>query len=216
MTTHPITASHSGLVGCHACDYVTSNELLKKSDHAHCPRCGSTLHQRIPDSIDRTWALLIASLILYIPANVFPIMTVVSFGRGEADTIMSGVIVLFQSNQAAIALLVFFASIFVPVLKIVGLAFLLISVQTKSTWRPVERTKIYRIIEVIGRWSMIDIFMISILIALVQLQAIATIDVGPAAVAFAAVVVLTMFASMSFDPRLIWDNLGPQPEAQHG
>jgi paraquat-inducible protein A len=106
-----------------------------------------------------------------------------------------------------IALLVFFASITVPVLKLLTLTFLLLSVQYKSQWRPRERTVLYRITEVVGRWSMIDIFMISILIALVKLQAVATIEPGLGAISFAAVVIITMFAAMSFDPRLIWDRL---------
>ncbi len=143
---------------------------------------------------------------LYFPANIYPIMTVISFGRGAPDTILSGVIHLIEANQWPIAALVFFASIFVPVLKILILGFLLISVQLKSNWRPRDRTVLYRFTETVGRWSMLDIFMISILVALVKLDAIATIEAGPGAISFAAVVILTMLAAMAFDPRLIWDN----------
>jgi len=172
-----------------------------------CSRCEAHVHLRKPNSISRTWALLIAAYILYIPANLLPVMTVISFGKGEADTILSGVKELIHAGMVPIALLVFFASITVPVLKLLTLTFLLLSVQYKSQWRPRERTKLYRITELVGRWSMIDIFMISILIALVKLQAVATIEPGPGAISFAAVVIITMFAAMSFDPRLIWDNI---------
>ncbi len=192
------------LGGCHACGHVMP--------HAHphwiggaCPRCAAALHHRKPDSISRAWALLIAAAILYIPANIYPIMTVISFGQGAPDTIISGVIHLIEANQWPIAILVFFASIFVPMLKISVITYLLISIQMGSTWRPRQRTLAYRLTEVVGRWSMIDIFMISILVALVKLDAVATIEAGPGAVAFAAVVILTMLSAMCFDPRLIWD-----------
>jgi paraquat-inducible protein A len=142
---------------------------------------------------------------LYVPANLLPVMTVTSFGKGEPDTILSGVKVLIEAGMWPIALLVFFASITVPVLKLLGLSFLLISVQRRSAWRPRDRTFLYRIIESVGRWSMVDIFMISILVALVDLGSIATIQPGPGAIAFAAVVIITMIASMAFEPRLIWD-----------
>jgi paraquat-inducible protein A len=132
-------------------------------------------------------------------------MTVTSFGRGEPDTILSGVKVLIQAGMWPVALLVFFASITVPVLKIVALSYLLISVQFRSHWRPRDRTMLYRVVEAVGRWSMVDVFMISILVALVNLGAIASILPGPGAVAFASVVILTMISAMTFDPRLIWD-----------
>ncbi|WNV06876.1 paraquat-inducible protein A [Candidatus Methylospira mobilis] len=183
------------------------------AEHAHryCPRCGSSLHLRKPDSLTRTWALTLTAYILYIPANLLPIMTVKMSGRGEADTILSGVKALIVGGMWPLALVVFFASITVPVLKLLALTGLLLSVQVKSNWRPRERTVIYRLTELIGRWSMIDIFVITILVALVQMGSLSTIDAGPGAVAFAGVVVITMFAAMSFDPRLIWDNLENQP-----
>jgi paraquat-inducible protein A len=170
-----------------------------------CPRCGAALHKRKTNSLTRTWALVLAATICYVPANLLPIMTVISFGEGEADTIISGVKALIALEMYPVALLVFFASICVPVLKIVAICFLMISVQRRSNWRTRERSMLYRITEIIGRWSMIDIFMISILAALVKLEALATIQPGPAAVFFAAVVILTMIAAMTFDPRLIWD-----------
>ena len=170
------------------------------------------MHVRKTNSLNRCWALLIAAAICYIPANVLPIMTVISFGEGEPDTILSGVKAFIDAGMYPLALLVFFASIFVPVLKLILLSYLMISVEFKSLWRPRERTIMYRITEAVGRWSMVDIFMISILAALVKLGSLATIEPGAGAGFFAAVVVLTMFASMSFDPRLIWDSLGEEDD----
>jgi paraquat-inducible protein A len=195
-------SASGSLISCHACDQVCR---LAHGEHAHCPRCGATLHRRKPHSLARTWALVIAACILYIPANLLPVMTVTSFGRGEPDTILSGVKVLIAAGMWPVALLVFFASITVPVLKIIALTFLLISVQRGSRWRPRDRTVLYRVVESVGRWSMVDIFMISILVALVNLGAIASIVPGSGAIAFASVVILTMIAAMTFDPRLIWD-----------
>jgi paraquat-inducible protein A len=163
------------------------------------------LHQRKSNSLTRTWALVIAAFIFYIPANVLPITVVTSLGKTQADTIMSGVIYFVQTGMWPIALVIFIASVFVPLVKLFLLTFLLISVQRKWKWRPKDRTRLYRITEVVGRWSMVDIFVVTILVALVKLGGLATIDAGPAANYFAAVVVTTMFAAMSFDPRLIWD-----------
>jgi paraquat-inducible protein A len=153
----------------------------------------------------RTWALLAAAVILYLPANVLPIMTVISRGQGEPDTILSGVKVMIAIGMWPVALLVFFASVTVPILKVTGLVYLLVSVGRRSTRRQRDRTLMYRVIEQVGRWSMVDVFMISILTALVSLGELATIVPGKGAAAFAAVVILTMLASASFDPRLIWD-----------
>jgi paraquat-inducible protein A len=177
-------------------------------DGFRCPRCGGIVWRRKPNSIQRTWALVIAAALFYVPANVFPVLTVELMGKGEPDTIISGVIELIDSGMWEVAVLIFFASITVPVLKLVGLSYLLISVQWRSQFRPRERTRLYRLAEGIGRWSMIDMFMVSIVCALVQLGAIATINPGLGAVCFAAVVVITMFAAASFDPRLIWDAAG--------
>jgi paraquat-inducible protein A len=161
------------------------------------------LHDREPNSIARAWALLIAACILYIPANVLPVMDTGSVFGGQSDTIMSGVIYLWVSGSWPLAALIFFASVMVPLLKILALALLLISVQRRSAWAPYQSTRLYRVIEFVGRWSMIDIFVVAILAALVQFQSLATIRAGPGTVAFGAVVVLTMFAAEAFDPRLI-------------
>jgi paraquat-inducible protein A len=200
----------TGLVACHACQLVVRFPAHAHADgvEARCPRCGAPVHRRKPNSLSRSWALAIAAIILYIPANLYPVMTVISFGKGDPSTILGGVKELFLHGMWPLALIVFFASVTVPVLKLVGLIWLLVSVQRGSTWRLRDRTALYRIVEAVGRWSMIDIFMLSILVALVRLGAIATIAPGVGAISFAAVVVLTMFAAMSFDPRLIWDAAG--------
>jgi paraquat-inducible protein A len=212
-------ASPGALLSCHACDQLVRRRHPGQHARLACPRCGARLHRRLPNSLRRTWALVITAVILYIPANLLPVMTVTSFGKGEADTILSGVKTLMDAGMWPVALLVFFASITVPVLKLIGLTFLLISVQRGSAWRRRDRTFLYRVIESVGRWSMVDIFMISILVALVNLGSIASIQPGAGAIAFAAVVITTMIASMGFDPRLIWDRQetshGPRPAIHH-
>lgn len=194
------------LVACEQCEQLVRC-AARELHGASCPRCGTALHRRKPDSLARTWALVVTAAILYVPANLYPIMTVTSFGRGEPDTIISGVVALIEAGMLPVALLVFFASITVPVLKLVGLTYLLVSVQRRQRRRARERTLLYRIIEGVGRWSMVDVFMIGILSALVALGNVASIEPGPGAIAFCLVVIITMVASMSFDPRLIWDVL---------
>lgn len=200
----PAVEDGASLALCEVCNLVAP--ITER--HLPCPRCGAARHLRKPDSLSRTWSLVATATILYIPANLLPIMTVVSFGHGEPDTILSGVKALFLAGMWPLALLVFFASITVPVLKIAGLVLLLLATRRKSRWRLKDRTVLYRIIDSVGRWSMIDIFMISILVGLVRLGAVATIDTGFGAVCFAAVVVITMFAAEAFDPRLMWDAAG--------
>jgi len=202
-TPEPPEQAHAR-ISCHSCSLILP-QAEAAGGHAACPRCHSSMHHRKPESVARTWAFLLAALICYIPANLLPIMTVISFGEGEPDTIISGVKALIAAEMYPVAALVFIASIFVPVLKIGILSYLLVSVQTRSRWRPRERTMLYRMTEAVGRWSMLDIFMISILAGLVKLGAIATIAPNLGAVFFAAVVILTMVAAFTFDPRLIWD-----------
>jgi paraquat-inducible protein A len=204
IVTVPPAAPDAPLMLCEACSLVAPFD----GHGSPCPRCGAARHHRKPDSIARTWALLVTGIILYIPANVYPVMTVISFGSGSPDTILSGVEELAKAGMWPLALLVFFASITVPVLKIVGIMILLITTQRGSHWRLRDRTVLYRIVETIGRWSMIDVFMISILVGLVQLQAIATISPGVGAIAFCAVVIITMIAASCFDSRLMWDAAG--------
>ncbi|MDR5853609.1 paraquat-inducible protein A [Caballeronia sp. LZ062] len=201
------TASREGVVGCHACGLV--QPLARTVEKQRCTRCGAAVHRRNPDSIARTWALLISAAILYIPANVFPMLHTSSILGSEDDTIMSGVALFWSDGDYPLAAVIFIASILVPMLKLLSLAFLVVSVQRRSTWRPRQRTTLFRIVEGIGRWSMLDIFVVTLTVALVRFKSVAVITAGPAALAFASVVVLTMLASMQFDPRLIWDNIEP-------
>jgi len=153
-----------------------------------------------------TWALLISAIAMYLPANIFPVMAVTSLGNTQADTIMSGVIYFLSHGDWPLALIIFIASVLVPLLKMIALTYLLLSVQRKSPVRKLQRTKLYRITELVGRWSMVDIFVVALLVALVQIGNLATIEPGIGAIAFAAVVILTMLAALRFDARLIWDN----------
>jgi paraquat-inducible protein A len=166
------------------------------------------MHMRKPNSVSQTWAFLLAAMVAYLPANLYPVMTVVSFGKAQSDTIMSGVIYLYVHGDWPLALIVFVASVLVPLLKMLALLYLLITVQRKSHLRNHQRTRLYRVVELVGRWSMVDIFVVALLAALVNVGAVATIEPGPGAIAFTAVVILTIFAAQSFDPRLIWDYPG--------
>ncbi len=203
-------AAALGLWSCHDCALLV--RAPSAGHHGHCPRCGARVHRRKTNSIARTWALTLTAAILYIPANVFPVMTVTSLGRAQSDTIMSGVLYLFEHGMWPLAALIFFASVFVPLLKLIAIAFLLTSVQRGWAWRAVDRTRLYRLAEVIGRWSMVDIYVVTILVALVKLGNLASIEAGVGAIFFGAVVVITMLAAESFDPRLIWDAIDHRDE----
>jgi len=203
MNVRPSTARQLGLINCHDCHLLVDADQART--HARCPRCGARLHLRKPNSLARTWALVWAAIVLIVPANVLPITVTITLGAKQADTIMSGVIYFMQTGSWEIAVVIFVASIFVPFAKLSILIFLLLSVRFRSAWRPKDRTTLYRLTELVGRWSMVDIYVVTILVALVKLGAVAAIEAGPAAVYFAAVVVLTMFAAESFDPRLMWD-----------
>lgn len=198
----PKTALAQGFIRCHDCGHLSH----RTGRHPRCPLCNARLHARLPNSFQRTAALALSALCLYIPANMFPIMLVTRFGVSEPHTIIGGIIVLVKSGMTPIALLVLVASILVPLMKLAGLGLLLLNVHYGWQAHARKWTVVYRIIAFVGRWSMLDIFMISILVSLVDMGGVAQIIAGPAATAFAAVVVLTMFAAKSFDPRLIWDN----------
>jgi paraquat-inducible protein A len=188
-------------VSCETCALVVVSD-----QHAGtCPRCGSTLHRRKPDSIAWTWALVTAAAVLYVPANLYPVLTVMQLGAGEPSTIIGGVRELIASGMYPLAALVFFASIAVPMLKLVGLTTMLVATQARRSGWLRDRTRLYHVVRWIGRWSMIDIFMESLLGALVQFGGVITIEPGIGAVAFCGVVVLTMFAAETFDPRIMWD-----------
>ncbi|MBF8733030.1 MULTISPECIES: paraquat-inducible protein A [Pseudomonas] len=197
-------AIDAGILVCNECHEL--NRQVSDSDEQSCTRCGAIVHARRPNSIVRTWALLITASILYIPANVLPIMTVSALGQGSPDTIMSGVITLLKHGMLPIAAVVFIASILVPTFKLVGIGLLLYSVQRHQPLSARQRILMYRFIEFIGRWSMLDIFVIAILVAVVNFGRIASVEANLGAVAFASVVILTMLAALTFDPRLIWDN----------
>ena len=190
------------LVSCHACRLVS---VLHEGGHARCPRCDTTLHARERDSLNRTWALTMAATVLYIPANLYPVLTLMQLGAGEPSTIFGGVVELLDSGLYPLAALVFFASIAIPVLKLFALVGLLISVHARWGRLLRDRTRLYWVVNFVGRWSMIDIFMESLLGALVQFGSAVTINPGFGAVAFAGVVIITMFAAEGFDPRLMWD-----------
>jgi paraquat-inducible protein A len=196
------SAARSGLIACEECGRVWPRD---QAEGHRCARCGAALHRRRPNSLARTTALLVAAAILLLPANILPILRTTMTGRVKEDTILSGIQHFFAQGQVAVALLVLVASFVVPGIKIIGLSWMLLSVRFRWDWRLRDRTALYRLIEFVGRWSMVDVFMISILAGLVRLSALATIEVGPGAPWFAAVVVLTMLATRSFDPRLMWD-----------
>ena len=206
----PVTAAgppgrEGVLIGCHVCHQVSR---ASEGSRGVCPRCATPLHRRKPNAIARCWALVITSALLYIPANFYPVLTLTRLGSGAPSTILGGVEELLAADQWPLALLVFSASIMVPMLKLTGLAVLLISVQRRWTTHLRDRTTVFRIVNTIGRWSMIDIFMVSLLVALVQFGKLSSVTPGLGAIAFGAVVILTMLAAECFDPRLIWDAAG--------
>ena len=199
------TAASQGLITCTSCQLVCSVPQSGWEDQWACPRCAATLHSRKPASLSRTWALIIAAAVFYIPANVLHITVSSKLGTSQSDTILSGVIYFLKTGSWHIGLIIFTASIMVPIIKLVVLVFLMISIHRHSAWNPVRRTRLFRLIELIGRWSMVDIFVVTIAVSLVKLGLIASVQAGPGIVFFGAVVVLTMLAAYTFDPRLIWD-----------
>ncbi|WP_158753677.1 paraquat-inducible protein A [Dyella sp. S184] len=200
-------AAELGLISCHVCKLVCADALDgdDPSDEMACPRCGSALHRRKPSSYVRAWALLIAAFLLYIPANVLPIMRTASLNDIDDNTIISGVVELWVKGSPDLAVIVFTASIVVPMLKFLSLGTLLVSCQRGSDWARPQRAKLYRLIEFIGYWSMLDVFVVSLLTALVRFNLLSRVEPLPGVIFFGLTVVLTMLASMSFDPRLIWD-----------
>jgi paraquat-inducible protein A len=209
MTTHgkAVTAA----VRCSACELQCTVPRLDAGQVGRCPRCNAVLHDRKPDSLARTTALLIGAAVCYVPANLLPVMIVAGPHGSSADTILSGVQSMFRAGWWVIGCLIFVASITVPLLKLVSLTFLVISVRRRSSWKPRDRTELYRAVEIIGRWSMLDMFVVSLTVALVQLGVVANVQPAIGATFFAAVVVLTMFAAQNFDPRLIWDEMEDEP-----
>ncbi|PMR74926.1 paraquat-inducible protein A [Billgrantia endophytica] len=201
------TAASQGLTGCSTCGLVNR---LASGGHSHCRRCDEKLHSRLPHSLQRTWALLAAATLMYVPANVYPIMTTTSLGHTTPSTIVGGVVELIQMGSWPVAVVIFTASVIVPVGKLVALAWLCLVVKRSNELNAGSRTRLYRLTEFIGRWSMVDVFVVAILVALIRAGSLMSITPGPAALAFGAVVVMTMLAAMTFDPRLIWDTPLPR------
>jgi paraquat-inducible protein A len=193
------------LAACHSCELVVRVRDLEDHAGAACPRCHASLRFRKRNARTYVIALLVAALALYFPANALTIMYTEQFPERRADTILSGVKFLWDRGSWGLAMVVFTASILVPVLKLGALGFLVVSAMRHSSWRPRGRTRLYRALEVIGHWSMLDVFVVALLTAVVQLGQFARVTPGPAVLPFAGVVILTMLASASFDARAIWD-----------
>lgn len=192
------TAACRGLARCHTCSKVSPVE------QEYCPRCGTALHLRKPACIQRTLALTLAAILLYFPANLLPIMTVTSLtGGAESSTILEGVVTFWKSGSYPVAVIIFLASVVIPILKI--LALLSLCSAARKNQRAISITRVYRLTEIVGRWSMVDVFVVAILVSVVQLDTLMSIQPGPAALAFSGVVILTMLAAHTFDQRLIWD-----------
>ena len=203
MTAGALTAMELGLQRCETCTLVS--RPAPGEDDGRCPRCGEELSFRKPDSLQRTWAFLIAAAICYVPANLLPVLTTHTAAGADSDTILQGVVLLWSPTGWPLSLIVLFASIMIPSGKIVALGYLLVSIQRRSTEHGEQRVRLYRLVELIGRWSMVDVFVDTFTAALVQLQPLMSVSPAVGLVFFAAVVVLTMLAVESFDPRLIWD-----------
>lgn len=207
-----VTAMQLGLQSCEACGLL-SRPAPGEHD-GRCPRCSEELTFRKTDSIQRAWALLIAAAVCYIPANLLPVLTTTTATGIESDTILQGVILLWSPTGWPLALIVLVASIMVPSAKIVGLGYLLFTVQRGSIANQQQRLRLYRIVEVIGRWSMVDVFVGTFTAALIQLAPLMSMAPASGMLFFASVVVFTMLAAECFDPRLIWDSASPREE-QH-
>jgi len=188
-------------IACTVCDLIVTGAV----DGGHCPRCAATLHVRKPDAIRRTTALVITGFLLYVPANVIPVLTTVRLGRSDENTILSGVLELVHNDLWPLAIIVFSASIILPLLKLCGLSWMLIATHLRSRRLLVGRTRFYRMIDLVGRWSNIDVFAVSVLIAALRFGALTEVHAGTGLVAFAAVVIITMVATSVFDTRLMWD-----------
>ncbi|MEI7533210.1 MAG: paraquat-inducible protein A [Verrucomicrobiae bacterium] len=210
------TAMAQGLQSCEGCGLLS--RPAPEAHEGRCPRCDEKLEFRKPASLERTLAYLIAAAICYIPANVLPVMKTITSGGSESDTIMQGVVLLWSPTGWPLSLIVLFASVMIPSAKILALLYLVISVKRGSIKNNSQRVRMYRMVEIVGRWSMVDVFVDTFTVALIQLQPLMSVEPGPGLLFFAAVVVLTMLAVESFDPRLIWDsaNATQNPkEVQH-
>lgn len=200
-SSKPITAASSNLVGCTVC------HQLAPINAAHCKRCGSALSSRIVNSVQITLSLLVTAVLLYIPANIYPIMSTNLLGETTDSTIIGGVILFLEQESYFIAAVIFIASVIVPLAKMFALAWLCYSATRVKPIKKYELTKLYRVTEFIGKWSMIDVFVVAILVALIQFGEIMSIKVGFAAPAFAGVVIMSMIGAHKFDTRILWDKV---------
>jgi len=206
-------AADLGLTHCEVCTLVL--QAPPGGVKWRCPRCGHPLQARKPHSVQRTLAWLMTAVALYLPANVLPVMTTESVLGRDSHTIVGGIIELWTTGSRELAIIVFIASIAVPLLKIAALALLAFTAQRRSRWRQRERAALYRLVETVGHWSMLDVFVVVLLVGMVQFGVLASVEPEPGLMAFGAVVVATMLASASFDPRLIWPR-PDEPRVAHG
>ena len=203
MTALAGSATAAGVVACGTCRLVA--RPASAAAPGHCPRCGDALRRRQPDTLQRTWALVLAAAILYVPANALPVLVTTTPASTQADTILSGVVLLYTTGSWPLALIVLVASVMIPLGKLLALTYVLVTVQRGSARSARARTRLVRTVEFVGRWSMLDVFVDTFVVALVQLSPLMSVAPGPGVVWFMAVVVLTMLAAKSFDPRVIWD-----------
>jgi paraquat-inducible protein A len=208
MSPAPLMAMQGGLQSCDTCGLLS--RPVPGDDAPHCPRCDEELAFRKHASIQRTWAFLIGAAVCYIPANLLPVLTTTTASGADSDTILQGVVLLWSPTGWPLSIIVLVASIMIPSAKILALGYLLITTQRGSIKNNTQRVQLYRMVEFIGRWSMVDVFVDTFTAALIQLQPLMSVEPGPGLLFFAAVVVLTMLAVESFDPRLIWDSAIPK------
>jgi len=204
MTAVARTGLREGFVSCEACGLLSRPATAEEP--GECPRCGEDLEFRRRDAVQRTWALVIAAAICYLPANILPVMRTTTLTSEEPDTIISGVVYLYTSGSWYLALILLIASVMIPLAKLAALAYLLVTVQRGSVRNNRERARLYRVLEIIGRWSMVDVFVATFVVALIQLKPLMSVAPEPGVLFFSGVVILTIFAAESFDPRLIWDS----------
>lgn len=199
---NPPRAQQLGLIGCPVCSLV----FEQPQPGSACSRCGVALHPRIPASIERCWALLIAAMICYIPANMLPVMHAAAPGSpGTSSTILGGIVDFWHAGSYGIALLIFTASVGVPCAKFLSLGLLLVCSQLHSDWARAERTQLYHLVERIGYWSMLDVLVVAVVTGLVKFGALGDIEPRIGILFFGLVVILTMLCGMNFDPKLTWD-----------
>ena len=204
MTSVARTALREGFVSCETCGLLS--RPAGAEEPGECPRCGEGLEFRRRDAIQRTWALVIAAAICYLPANILPVMRTTTLTSEVPDTIISGVVYLYMSGSWYLALILLIASVMIPLAKLAALVYLLVTVRRGSDRNNLERARLYRVLEIIGRWSMVDVFVATFVVALIQLRPLMSVAPEPGVLFFSAVVILTIFAAESFDPRLIWDS----------